>query len=76
MSGQQQQYKWHCVPPLKHVEHPLRWAGSPLQHISPPTHFELSYMHTHYDSIVSTTGELCSDLPKLSEEETHVAQVL
>ena len=80
LSGRQQQYTWHCLPPLKHVEYALHCpdlAGSPLQHISPPTHFELSYMHNiHYDSIVCSTGELCSDLPKLSEEETHVAWVL
>ena len=80
LSGRQQQYKWHCVTPLKDTEHALRFpdlAGCPLQHV-PPTHFELSYMHNiHYDSIVSSTsGELCRDLPTLSEEETYVAQIL
>ena len=75
----QQQCRWHCRP-ISSKDNHLRYpelAGSPLEHVEPPTHFELSYMHnTHYNSIVSLTGELRSDLPELNHEEVHVAEVL
>ena len=66
----QQQYRWHCVRPISSKDNHLRYpelAGSPLEHVEPPTHFELSYMHT---------GELRNDLPDLNHEEVHVAEVL
>ena len=77
----QQQYRWHCVRPISSKDKPildthLRYpelAGSPLEDVEPPTHLELSYMHnTHYNNIVSLTGELRNDLPELNHEEVHV----
>ena len=66
--------------PISSKDNHLRYpelAGSPLEHVEPPTHFELSYRHnTHYNSIVSLTGELRNDLPELNHEEVHVAEVL
>ena len=76
----QQPYRWHFVRPISSKNNHLRYpelAGSPLEHVEPPTHFELSYMHnTHYNSIVSLTGELRNDLPELNHEEVHVVEVL
>ena len=70
----------HFVRPISSKDNHLRYpelAGSPLEHVEPPTHFELSYMHnTHYNSIVSLTGELRNDLPELNHEEVHVVEVL
>ena len=58
-------YRWHCVMPLTSKGNGFRFpglSGSPLEHIDPPPHSELAYTHnTHYDSIVSLTGELCTD---------------
>ena len=74
LSGREQQYSWHYVEPLK--QQGLRYpdlSGSPLEDVSPPTHFELSYVHNiHYDSIISTTGELCTDFPALSTQVIYL----
>ena len=74
LSDRDQQYSWHCVEPLKQqgVRYP-NLSGSPLEDVSPPTHFELSYVRNlHYDSITSTTGELCTEFPTLSTQEIYV----
>ena len=75
------QYSWHCVEPIKSTgEQSFRVpdiSGSPLEDIQPPSHFELSYtLNTHYDSIVSVTGEVCRELPRLNSEEVYVSDVL
>ena len=74
----QQQYRWHCVRPISSKDNHLRYpelAGSPLKHVYRTGNTELSYMtNTHYNSILSFTGELCNDLPELNHEE--VAEVL
>ena len=48
------QYAWHRVMPLGYTQREFRYpdlAGSPLDDLTPPTHFELAYKHnTHYDS--------------------------
>ena len=52
-------------------------SGSPLELVQAPTHFELAYtVNTHYDSIISITGELCTSSPDISKYEIHVDQVL
>ena len=50
LSGRHQQYKWHCVDPMKEKESLCRpdLSGSPLEHVQAPTHFELAYtVNTH-----------------------------
>ena len=47
--------------------------------LQPPSHFKLSYrVHTHYNTILSVTGEVCKDLELLylSSEEINVLDVL
>ena len=70
-SGRAQQFRWHCVSPL--TQEGLRQpdlSGSPLEDILPPTHFELH--NIHYDSIVSVSGEPCTDFPILNTEQIYV----
>ena len=63
-SGRAQQFRWHCVLPLMQegLHHP-DLSGSPLEDMLSPIQFELLYIHNiHYDSIVSVSGEPCTDL--------------
>ena len=54
------------------VAHP-DLSENPVEDASPPTHFELLYIHNvHYDSIMSATGDLCTDFPTLSREQIYV----
>ena len=75
-----QQYRWHCFRPLSNRENTFRFpdlSGNPLEDVELPSHFELAYTHnTHYNSIVSLTGELCKDLPELNNEEVYIEEVV
>ena len=72
----QHAYSWHCVGALKNIANRFHFpnlSGSPLEQVTPPCHFELSYTHnTQYDSIVTVSGELCKDFPQLNDEEVYV----
>ena len=74
------QYSRHCVNPIINTGSGHRLpdlAGCPLEQVQPPSHFELSYtLNTHYDSIVTVSGDLCIDLPPLNEEEVYVPDIL
>ena len=74
LGGTQQHYIWHCVEPIRqHGLHHPAFAESPLKDVTPPTHFELLYIHnTHYHSIISTTGALCEDFPTLNTQGIYV----
>ena len=65
-------HHWERCQPLqqpKHGFHYIDLSGSALEHIAPPHHFELAYTtNCHYDSIISLTGNLCTDFPPLSNE--------
>ena len=61
---------WVCVKPVRPKEKSFSYpnlAGSSLEDVPSPNHFELCYTkNSHYDSVVALDGGPCSEFPSLT----------
>ena len=61
---------WQAIQPLQHVFCHPNLAGSPLEDVPGPSHFELQYdINSQFNSVVSSvTGKLCESCPTINTQ--------
>ena len=61
---------WEAIQPLQQVFRYPDLAGSPLEDVPGPSHFELQYdINSHFNSVVSSeTGKVCESCPTINTQ--------